>query len=107
MLQQYVRNNSEGYSYDGYKVNTHLNEHGNIVIKRENFVNIEDNPCNMMESPGIPFKPIFLIDVIASEDPNYLVSTNKRSNLLRPTTFNLEFDGVVKFRGLRYSKINE
>lgn len=105
LKDQYVRGNNEGYPYNAYSVSSYMNENGNIVLKRSNYDLYEGNPCNMLESPGLQFKPIFLIDVIAGDEPNYLISTNRRVNLLRPTTFNLEFDIVVKFRGLRYSKI--
>ena len=105
--EQFIRTNKEGFEYSGFITTSRINDRGNIVIKRKNTDLNEGYPCNLIESPGVPFKPTFLIDVIASDEPKFIAADNKKVNLLRPTTFNLEFDIVVKFRGLRYTKFVE
>lgn len=72
--------------------------------------NTKENPCFWLESPSIPFKPTLLVGVLAAEDPTYsfVAATNSNRpsvdgyhNLINEVKFNLEFDIMVTFRGLR------
>jgi len=54
---------------------------------------------NPLDDASIPFKPVFLIGVLGSN--NATATFNK----IHPITFNLEFDFGVTFRGLRKAQV--
>lgn len=64
---------------------------------------------SLLCTPGIPFKPTFLIGVLGSNDlqmhPSNDAATWYVSNQIPPVTFNLEFDIGVTFRGLRKAQV--
>lgn len=70
-------------------------------------------PNNPRASVHVPFKPTFLLGVFSPYKPYFGPNTQWYVepydeyigyNRLRPTIFNLEFEIVVTFRGLRYQK---
>lgn len=66
-------------------------------------------PTNPVNNSALPFKPIFLIGVIAGEGPTYRFQNGRiiYGNKLKPTTFCLDFSIDCTFRGLRFNKIIE
>jgi hypothetical protein len=63
----------------------------------------EQNPCFLVESSTIPFKPTFLVGLL---NESYTISTSDGPLTVKPrVTFNLEADIGVTFRGLRKAPI--
>ena len=100
---QYIRDNNNGYPYREFKWSKDLN--GRRIANK--FLVDSKYPTNLLSNPGVPFKPTLLINVIAGADPTTVTVNDEEIgiNKLKPTTFNIEFDIGVTFRGLRYNKV--
>ena len=62
-----------------------------------------NNPCFIMESPSIPFKPTLLVGL---QNNSYTIDVGGASRTVNPEMLlNAEFDIVCTFRGLRKTKI--
>lgn len=105
LRQQYVRDNSEFFEYREFKWINGVN--GERIPSK--FTVNSKYPTNLLRNPGVSFKPTLLLNVIAGPDPTTVTLDGEEVgvNKLKPTTFNIEFDIVVTFRGLRYSKVIE
>ena len=103
LVRQYIRDNTGDYTYREFKWTKDVN--GRRV--GEKFVIDSKMPTNLMSNPGLPFKPTLLINVVAGPDPSVVTYNDEEIgvNKLKPTTFNIEFNINVTFRGLRYNKI--
>lgn len=101
---QYVRDKDSNV-YNMYKTfNSDTNEY--IEERYENLGWNTNLPTNPVNNPTISFKPTFLINVITGDGPTYKFSNGQIefNNLLKDSTFCLDFTIDVTFRGLRYSK---
>ena len=112
---QYNRSNKEGFKYRLYN-NVQQGDHKIPVgINQDSSL-----PTNLLEDPAIAFKPTLLVNVIAGSAPK-VIAVNQYNNevdiddedanevigvnCIKPVTFSLEFNVIVTFRGLRYSRI--
>lgn len=102
---QYNRDNNNDYPYREFKWSKDTT--GNRIAKK--YITDTKFPTNIVSNPAVPFKPTLLINVLAGPDPTTVVYNDEEIgvNKLKPTTFNIEFDIAVTFRGLRYSKVLE
>ncbi|KAL6599446.1 hypothetical protein U3516DRAFT_802999 [Neocallimastix sp. 'constans'] len=101
---QYVRD-KDSNEYRMYK--TINNDTSSYIEQRYQPFKWNTNlPTNPMNNPSVSFKPTFLINVIAGDGPTYKFSNGQIefNNLLKDSTFCLDFTIDVTFRGLRYSK---
>lgn len=66
-----------------------------------------DLPTNLLASPSLPFKPVFMIGVMTADGPTYQFTNGELNfkNMIKPCTFCLDFSIDVTFRGLRYNKL--
>jgi len=105
LRQQYIRDNSEYFQYREFKWVTGVN--GERIPSK--FTVSSRYPTNLLRDPGVSFKPTLLLNVISGPDPTTVTLDGEDIgvNKLKPTTFNIEFDIVVTFRGLRYSRVVE
>lgn len=88
--------NANGYIYEPYDFNTKY-------------------PTNLISDPAVPFKPTLLVNVVSGPTP-YVTNIKEKDpegfytlltvgvNKIKPVTFNVEFEIVVTFRGLRYNR---
>lgn len=60
---------------------------------------------NIAANPNCPFKPTFLVGILAVETPNYAPNEANTVHKIHPVVFNLEFDIGVTFRGLRKAQV--
>lgn len=63
------------------------------------------NICNIGANPNCPFKPTFLLGILAIDSPNYGPEEAATTHKIHPVIFNLEFDIGVTFRGLRKAQV--
>lgn len=69
-----------------------------------------DYITNLWSSPNCPFKPTFMVGLLAVDKPvpgagGDAVTFNGSTHQINPVTFNLEFDIGVTFRGLRKAQV--
>ena len=69
-----------------------------------------DYITNLWSSPNCPFKPTFMVGLLAVDKPTpgagaADVTFNGSTHQIHPVTFNLEFDIGVTFRGLRKAQV--
>jgi len=88
--------NANGYVYEAYDFDTKY-------------------PTNLISDPSVPFKPTLLINVISGPTP-YVTNIKEKDpegfytlltvgvNKIKPVTFDVEFEVVCTFRGLRYNR---
>lgn len=88
--------NENGYIYEAYDFDTKY-------------------PTNLISDPAIPFKPTLLVNVISGPSP-YVTNIKEKDpegfytlltigvNKIKPVTFDVEFEIVCTFRGLRYNR---
>lgn len=83
-------------------------------ILDSDYTSSSNYPNNPLSNPSIPFKPTFLLSVRSPYKP-FTAPTNTiydgateeimAFNKILPSTFSIEFEIVVTFRGLRYDRI--
>jgi len=115
MRGQQVRTNTNFFAYNCFykrSVPENVNPNGYIY---EAYDFKTSNPCNLLSDPAVPFKPTLLVDVISGPSPmvtdvrekdpeGFSTITTIGINKIKPVTFDVEFEIVVTFRGLRYNR---
>lgn len=60
---------------------------------------------NIASNPNCPFKPTFLVGILAVDKPIWGETIEQTQHKIHPVIFNLEFDIGVTFRGLRKAQV--
>lgn len=113
-LQQ-VRSSNNGFEYNCYyrRLMPTDEDPNNTELVAMNFD--ERSPCNLLSNPACPYKPTLLVNVIGGPNPavvkvnetdeqGYVIVNEIGVNKIKPVTFDIEFELVVTFRGLRYNR---
>lgn len=112
---QQIRTNTDNFVYNCYYkkvVPVEVNENRYVYEATDLKTS---NPCNLISDPAVNFKPTLLVNVISGPTPmvtdikekdpeGFDTITSIGINKIKPVTFDVEFEVVVTFRGLRYNR---
>lgn len=108
LIPQYDRSNDAAFTYNCF--------YRTVGGTLKGFDWNEKYPTNILSNPSCPFKPTLLVNVIPGPSPQVITydepdpyGLNRQLaigiNKIKPVTFDVEFDIVVTFRGLRYNRL--